>query len=197
MSIERVQSDIQRAISNIIEHEVQNPKIGFVTITGVKLQPDYSTCTVYYMLLSNSNEDRVEVSKEALESSKSFIRGKLGHKVQMRKVPELIFEYDTALDQGNRIDSLLGSINNSTEASTPVVETPKTEVKVESAPVAAKTEVKAETKPAETTDENGNVVELPSNLEKLTVAELKTLCKSKGIKGYSKLKKAELVALLK
>ncbi len=107
--IERLQSDIERALSLIINREIKNPNIEFMTITAVKLTNDLSYLTIYYTILKDTPDNRQAV-KEALEKSKSFIRTSLAKKITIRKMPQLRFQYDTSLETGNRIEKGLKDV---------------------------------------------------------------------------------------
>ena len=108
ITIERLQSQILRELSILLQREIKNTKIGYVTITEVRLTNDLSYAYVYYTVLGN--KDRIEVTQEALEKSEGFIKSEIAKKVKMRKIPEYIFKYDDSLDRGKRIDDLLDEI---------------------------------------------------------------------------------------
>ena len=103
----RLETNIIRALSDILRKEVKHPAIGFTTITAVKLTNDLSYLTVFY---TNLDEDKLEDTAKALERSKSFIRSSLGSRVKMRKLPEIIFKYDSSLAHGNKIESGLKKV---------------------------------------------------------------------------------------
>lgn len=106
--VQRLESTIQRVLSEIIRTEVKDTAIGFMTITEVRLAPDYSNLVIYYTLLGGDNKR--EATRKALERSKSFIRTQLAHRVEMRKTPNLIFKYDATLDYANMIDAGLKKV---------------------------------------------------------------------------------------
>ena len=108
VTIERLQSQILRELSILLQREIKNTKIGYVTVTEVRLTNDLSYAYVYYTVLGN--KDRIEVTQEALERSEGFIKSEIAKKVKMRKIPEYIFKYDDSLDRGKRIDELLEEI---------------------------------------------------------------------------------------
>ena len=110
ITIERLQSQILRELSILLQREIKNTKIGYVTITEVRLTNDLSYAYVYYTVLGN--KDRIEVTQEALEQAEGFIKNEIAKKVKMRKIPEYIFKYDDSLDRGKRIDELLDEILN-------------------------------------------------------------------------------------
>ncbi len=104
----RLESTIQRSLSEILMREVKDKSIGFITITEVRLTKDLSYLTVFYTILGQ--DAKKEAAKKALDRSKAFIRATLAHRVQMRKSPVLIFKYDESLDYGNRIEQGLKKV---------------------------------------------------------------------------------------
>ena len=98
----RLESTIQRTLTEIFSREVKDKSIGFITITEVRLTKDLSYLTVYYTILGQ--DTKKDAAKKALDRSKAFIRTTLAHRVNMRKSPNLIFKYDESLEYGNRIE---------------------------------------------------------------------------------------------
>ncbi len=107
-STQKIASQIQREISLIFQNEVKNTKIGYLTITGVKLTNDFSLATVYYTIIGN--DSRKKVTQEGIEASKGFIRSELAKRIHMKKVPELVFKADESLAYGNKIEGILKSL---------------------------------------------------------------------------------------
>ncbi len=108
-STEKIANQIQREISLIFQNDVKNSKIGYITVTDVKLTNDYSIATVYYTIFGN--DSRKQVSKEGIEKSKGFIRSELAKRIHLKKVPELVFKIDETLEYGNRIEELLSDLD--------------------------------------------------------------------------------------
>lgn len=106
--LERLESTILRALTEIYRTEVKDNNIGFLTITECRLTNDFSYLTVFYTILGQDNKK--EAAKKAMERSKAFVRGRLATHVKMRKSPELIFKYDESLDYGNRIEQGLKKV---------------------------------------------------------------------------------------
>ncbi len=100
---------MMRYISDIIQFDLKDSSVGFVTITDVKVTSDYSYATVYCSFLGK--EERNEAGLKALNRAKGFIRTELCKKMKIRKVPELTFKLDKSLDEGNRIASILVDIH--------------------------------------------------------------------------------------
>lgn len=105
---EKMNHICQRAISEIIQFELKDPKVGFVTITDVQVTNDNSYAKVFVSFLGK--QERAEAGLKALNRSKGFIRSALAKRLTIRKTPEIIFELDHSLEQGNKIEKILAEI---------------------------------------------------------------------------------------
>ncbi|WP_071442319.1 30S ribosome-binding factor RbfA [Traorella massiliensis] len=99
---------VQKAVSEIIQFELKNPKVGFITITDVQVTNDNSYAKIFVSFLGK--EERAAAGLKALNQSKGFIRSALAKRLTIRKTPELIFEIDHSLEQGNKIDKILNDL---------------------------------------------------------------------------------------
>ena len=108
VKIERINSNIMKEISYILETEVKDEKIKFVTITDCKVTNDLSYAKIYFTCL---NDDKKEETLEALNRAKGFIRKKLGEKIDIRYIPELQFVYDESIENGKKIEEIINEIN--------------------------------------------------------------------------------------
>lgn len=106
----KVANLLHEEISQLIQFETQDPRLGFVTITGVDVSPDLRQARVYFTILDN-DDDSIKETLDGLNSAASYFRHQLAHSLSLRHVPELSFQYDTTLENALRIDSLLDSIN--------------------------------------------------------------------------------------
>ena len=106
---------IQRELSQILQFEVKNSKIGFCTITAVETTKDLSIAKVYVTFLGK-DDTNYDKKMEALERSKGFIRSLLAKRLTIRKVPELKFVLDTSLEYGNRIEKIINDLNHQDKA---------------------------------------------------------------------------------
>lgn len=106
---QRVGESIQHEISSLLLRGLKDPRIGFVTITGVEVTPDLHLARVYYTVIGD--ETARKACAAGLKSSIPFIRQQLGRQLRMKYVPDLIFQYDTSIEYGNRIESLLRDIH--------------------------------------------------------------------------------------
>ena len=100
----RVGDEIKKVIGMLIEREVKDPRIGFVTITGVKVSRDLSMATVY---VTTGEMDDPEKTIAGLSAAAGFLRKRLGELIKLRNTPELRFIYDKSLDRGFQMDALL------------------------------------------------------------------------------------------
>ena len=101
--LDRVANLIQRNVSEILQFEVKED-IGLVTITRVRVVNDYSYAYIYVSFL---NENDKEKGLAGLEKAKGFIRSKLASRLDLRKLPALIFKYDDSFEEGQRIEETL------------------------------------------------------------------------------------------
>ena len=95
IKIERLNDQFQKEISIILNTEVKNQDIKFVTITGCEITNDLSFCKVYFTVLDDSKKD---TTLKALKSASSYIRGLLSQRIDIRHTPELRFIYDESID---------------------------------------------------------------------------------------------------
>src|SRR5690349_16927682 len=101
----RVGEQIKKELSQLIQSELKDPRIGFVTVTGVDVTNDLSQAKVYLSVLGD-NEQKNNTLK-ALEKANGFLRSELGKRVRLRHTPELIFKFDESIAYGSHIEKLL------------------------------------------------------------------------------------------
>ena len=108
LKIERYNHIFIKEISSILQTEVKDEMIHFVTITGCEITNDLSYAKVYYTVLDDTKKKETQ---EALERASSFIRGKLSSRVEIRHTPELKFIFDTSIEYGKRIEDAIEAIH--------------------------------------------------------------------------------------
>ena len=91
----RLEQQFQQEIATILQQELKNPGLGFVTITRVELSRDLHYAKVFFSCLG-SGEDRVR-SQSVLERSSGFIRALLKKRFRLRVIPEISFRYDESI----------------------------------------------------------------------------------------------------
>lgn len=105
---DKVAETIHELICSILSRGLNDPRIGFVTITGVEVTDDLSLARIFFSVIG---DDKAKKDTEAgLNSAKGFIRREIGKNLTIRHTPELVLKYDHSLDYGNRIESLLKEI---------------------------------------------------------------------------------------
>jgi ribosome-binding factor A len=109
---QRVGDLIREEVAEIIMYRLKDPRIGFVTVTGVDMTPDMKMAKVYVSVLKE--EDR-ELTLDILNSSKSFIRSLLVKRLRMKVIPTVEFRFDTSIEYGYKIDKLLKEIKDRDE----------------------------------------------------------------------------------
>lgn len=106
----RVGDLLQREISNIVETELKDPRIGFLTITKVDLSDDLKLAHVYYSVLGTGEEK--EKSAEGLRSAKGFIKKLLGERTRLKYLPDILFVFDDSFEKGQQIQSILEKLKD-------------------------------------------------------------------------------------
>ena len=108
IKIERLNSVFEKEISYILQNEVKDPIIKFVTVTGCEITNDLSYCKVYVTVFDNDKKGEV---LKALDGAKSFIRGEISKRVEIRHTPELRFVFDDSIEYGEKIEKLIKEIH--------------------------------------------------------------------------------------
>jgi len=111
---QRVSDLLREEIADIITYKLKDPRIGFITVTGVDVTDDIQMASVYVSVLKNE-EKRFTI--EILNSAKSFIRSELSKRLRMKTVPSITFKLDSSIEYGNRIEKLLDDIRRKNEDS--------------------------------------------------------------------------------
>ncbi|WP_078554606.1 30S ribosome-binding factor RbfA [Bacillus alkalicellulosilyticus] len=109
----RVGEQMKKELSEIIMRELKDPRIKFVTVTGVDVTGDLQQATVYITVLG-TEEEKADTLK-GLSKATGFIRTEIGKRIRLRKTPEIFFTFDESIEYGNRIETLLAELNKSKE----------------------------------------------------------------------------------
>ncbi len=110
---ERVASIIKKNVSEILNTEITNSALGFVTVTDVTLTTDLSLAKIYVTFLDQRKSDRTNL--EELNKVKGLIRSKLAKTLSIRKCPDLQFYIDHSLETGNRIEQIINELNSKSQ----------------------------------------------------------------------------------
>jgi ribosome-binding factor A len=103
----RVNEVIREVLGAAIATDLKDPRIGFVTVTGVDTAPDLRAARVYVSVLG-SEEER-EQALIGLRSAHGFLQGQLAKELRIKRTPTLSFHYDESIERGDRISRLLDS----------------------------------------------------------------------------------------
>ena len=109
--VARVNEVVRETLAEEIER-LSDPRLGFVTVTGVEVTKDLRLADVYYSVLGTA-EERLE-SSNALRSASPHLRAVVGREVRMKYNPELRFREDQAIAAGQRIEEVIRSIHEGT-----------------------------------------------------------------------------------
>ncbi|MDQ3264095.1 MAG: 30S ribosome-binding factor RbfA [Myxococcota bacterium] len=108
---ERVGQEIQAAVADMLARGMlHDPRIGYITITGVKVSADLRTARIYYSMIGS--EEQQKTTQEGLDAAKAFVRRHVASKVQLRSSPEVFFSYDGSLAEGDKIERLLKGVRD-------------------------------------------------------------------------------------
>jgi len=111
--IERINSELQKAISHIIDTEIRDPQIdAIISVSEVDTTPDLSYARVYITSMGSTATNEV---LNRIKGAAGFIRGRLSKAVKLRITPRLEFMLDTSKEYASRIDSILNNITYSTQ----------------------------------------------------------------------------------
>ncbi|MEK3886932.1 30S ribosome-binding factor RbfA [Bacillus sp. FSL K6-3431] len=104
----RVGEQMKKELGEIISRKIKDPRIGFVTVTDVKVTGDLQQATIYISVLGD--DEQKEDTLKGLATATGFIRAEIGQRIRLRKTPEISFEFDESIAYGNKIETLLKQI---------------------------------------------------------------------------------------
>lgn len=94
----RVAEELKNEISAIIARELRDPRVGFATITEVKLSPDLRHARVFVSVFGSPQEKQETLL--ALNNAASFVRRLIGGRIKLRHTPDISFVYDESVEHG-------------------------------------------------------------------------------------------------
>lgn len=103
--VKRVSELLKETIAEIILKEFDNPRLGFITITAVKMTKDLKKAVVFFTCYGD--EEKELEAKRILNDSKGYVKERLSNKIVLKYMPDLKFELDEELKKQERIDKLL------------------------------------------------------------------------------------------
>ena len=106
---QKVAELIQAEIGKILLRKLKDPRLGFLTITGVKMSPDLKHARVYFSTIGD--KERVETAPAGRRSAAGVIRGEIGRTLDLKYTPALAFHFDESLAFGAHIESRLRELD--------------------------------------------------------------------------------------
>jgi ribosome-binding factor A len=103
--IARIDQEIRRILGTLITQELSDPRLSFVTVTRAEISDDLQHCKVYVSVIGDRHQARQ--SLDALQHASGFLRGELGHKIDLRHTPDLIFIEDRSTERAIEIAKTL------------------------------------------------------------------------------------------
>lgn len=102
--LQRIEESLQRELAELIQHELEDPRVKNVTLSSVKVSPDLSHAKIYFVTLDESKADN---TAKGLNKAGHYLRRQLAKKLELRIIPELHFFYDTTLRQAQHVVELI------------------------------------------------------------------------------------------
>jgi len=106
---DRVGDQIKKEVSRIIQSELKDPGIGFVTVTDVELSNDLRNAKIFFSVLGD--EQKKTDSSQALQRAVSFVQYEIGRKMRLKFTPKIKFIYDHSLEKGAKIERALKELH--------------------------------------------------------------------------------------
>jgi ribosome-binding factor A len=103
----RVNEAVRHVLSEAVG-ELKDPRLGFVTVTGVRTSPDLRTARVYVSVLGS--ERKRERSLAALSSAHGVLQARIARELRLKRTPQLSFEYDPTVERGVRMSQLIDEL---------------------------------------------------------------------------------------
>jgi ribosome-binding factor A len=106
--LERLNESVRELLGELLLDRIKDPRIGFVTITSVKISSDLLTAKVYFSVMGD--EEKKLESRKGLESARNYMRKTVAKELKLHHVPEFRFVYDDSLDKAIAIEEALKEI---------------------------------------------------------------------------------------
>jgi len=104
---QRVADYLQRELANLIQHEIRDPRVGMVSVTGVDVSRDLGHAKVYFTMMGSESSEDASESTEVLNKAAGFLRSQLSRGSNMRSVPQLRFYFDSSIGRGRDMEDLI------------------------------------------------------------------------------------------
>jgi ribosome-binding factor A len=106
--VARLNEQVKRELTDILRNVLRDPRVSDVTVTRVQTTSDLQQSRIFITTLAG--DDKRQTIMEGLLAARAFLRSGLAQRIQLRRAPELLFEWDTGLDHARRIEELLAQV---------------------------------------------------------------------------------------
>ena len=105
----RLAEAIKKEVSDLLREEIKDPRIGFVSITAVRVSKDLRYADIYASIYGEPEEQKAAMA--ALVNAKGFVRSEIGRRIRLRHTPEINFKQDQSIEQGVHLVRLIDELN--------------------------------------------------------------------------------------
>ena len=105
----RVASQLQKELAIVLQQNIKDPRLGFVTVNDIEVSRDLAVAKIYISVLNVDDQGKQD-NIRYLNKAAHFIRNEVGKRMRLRSVPELRFYYDDSFDTGMRVAELLNEL---------------------------------------------------------------------------------------
>jgi ribosome-binding factor A len=109
----RVAEQVRQVVTQFLHGEARDPRIGLVTVTQVVMTTDLQHATIHYVV--HGSEEQQEQTAEGLAAAAAAVRRRIGQEIELRVVPEVVFEIDKGQEHAARIEQLLAELKKPEE----------------------------------------------------------------------------------
>ncbi len=106
----RLEAEIRTVLSELLQHEVNDPRLDGVVVSAVRLSGDRSQATVFFSVLGDAERERR--AADGFAAASTFLRREMGRRMRLRAVPTLEFERDTSFAYGDRMERLFDRLHD-------------------------------------------------------------------------------------
>lgn len=106
----RVGDQIFKFVAELLMIKIRDPRLKGVTLTGINLSNDLKNARIFFSVMGSEAE--IKEAQSGLDSAKGFIKRQLGSGLKLRNVPDIIFDHDSTLATGNRLEQLFKKIQD-------------------------------------------------------------------------------------
>lgn len=116
---QRVADFLRRELATLIQFEMQDPRVGMVSVSDVEVSRDLNYAKVFITVLGKETKEDAQETVDALNNAAGFLRTRVSQEVKMRSTPRLTFYYDASIQRGTHLSGLINKAIEADEANKP------------------------------------------------------------------------------